>query len=156
MFKKETGDFIGLLIDENNNKSNGVVNLNDDNILFEKRSRFNGKIKDSFNVDYDDLSLNDVNRLNFNKLQLKIKGNTYILKTIDDDMLDNFEDKLLKILSDSTNNLPIENGLNSLNSSNNSNNTDIPDQIRKYYGLYKDGILTEKEFEDKKKELLRL
>ena len=33
---------------------------------------------------------------------------------------------------------------------------DIPDQIRKYHDLYKDGIITEEEFESKKKELLDL
>ena len=34
--------------------------------------------------------------------------------------------------------------------------SDIPDQIRKYHDLYKDGIITEEEFESKKKELLDL
>ena len=31
---------------------------------------------------------------------------------------------------------------------------DIPDQIRKYHDLYKEGIISEEEFENKKKELL--
>ena len=31
---------------------------------------------------------------------------------------------------------------------------DIPEEIRKYHDLLKDGIITEEEFENKKKELL--
>ena len=31
---------------------------------------------------------------------------------------------------------------------------DIPDQIRKYHELFKEGIISEEEFENKKKELL--
>jgi predicted Zn-dependent peptidase len=32
---------------------------------------------------------------------------------------------------------------------------DIPEEIRKYHELLKDGIITEEEFEEKKKELLK-
>ena len=33
---------------------------------------------------------------------------------------------------------------------------DIPEEIRKYHELLKDGIITEEEFENKKKELLKI
>ncbi|WP_297981022.1 SHOCT domain-containing protein [uncultured Methanobrevibacter sp.] len=160
-------DFMGLLTEEisgKKDKSNGVIRLDDSNVYVEKRSRFNGKVKDSYTFGYDDLGDGFFERLALNKIELKLPEKTLLLKTMDHGMLDDFELKLSKKLGLASN--QVENVENAENVENvekevkivsNPNPTmDVPEEIRKYHGLYKDGIITEEEFEAKKKELLNL
>ena len=63
-------DFLGLLtenIDGNDNKSNGAIKLDEDSIYIELRSRLNGKVKDAFEIAYDDLNADDIDRVADNK-----------------------------------------------------------------------------------------
>ena len=64
-------DFLGLYIEEINgkeDKSNGAIKLREDSIFIEKRSRLNGKVKDSFEVAYDDIVSDGVDRPAKNRL----------------------------------------------------------------------------------------
>ena len=144
-------EYRALLIDENNKKFNGVAIFEEDGLVLEKRSRLNGKLKESLKVSYDDIPLDGINRPAFNKIEFKLKDEPYALKTIDEDELDEFERKLSNriqgIDDDVDENVKIVYK---------APKEDIPDQIRKYHDLYKDGIITEEEFESKKKELLDL
>ena len=93
-------DFLGLLtenIDGNDNKSNGAIKLDEDSIYIELRSRLNGKVKDAFEIAYDDLNAEDIDRVADNKVQLNLEDKTIQLKTLDHDMLSNFETKLTMI-----------------------------------------------------------
>lgn len=149
--EKKVTEYKALLIDENNKKFNGVAIFEDDGLLLEKRSRLNGKVKESLKVSYDDIPLDGINRPAFNKIEFKLKGDSYAFKTIDEDELDEFQKKLSNriqgIDDDVDENVKIVYK---------TPEDDIPDQIRKYHELYKDGIITEEEFESKKKELLDL
>ena len=149
--EKKITEYRALLIDENNKKFNGVAVFEEDGLVLEKRSRFNGKLKESLKVSYDDIPLDGINRLAFNKVEFKLKDEPYAFKTIDEDELDEFERKLSNriqgIDDDVDENVKIIYK---------APKEDIPDQIRKYHDLYKDGIITEEEFESKKKELLDL
>ena len=132
-------DFLGLLtesVDGNDNKSNGAIKLDEDSIYIELRSRLNGKVKDAFEIAYDDLNADDIDRVADNKVQLNLEDKTIQLKTLDHDMLSNFETKL-------KNEEKIRHVI-----------ADVPAEIRKYHDLLKDGIITAEEFEKKKKELL--
>ena len=149
--EKKITEYRALLIDENNKKFNGVAVFEEDGLVLEKRSRLNGKLKESLKVSYDDIPLDGINRPAFNKIEFKLKEAPYALKTIDEDELDEFERKLSNriqgIDDDVDENVKIVYK---------APKEDIPDQIRKYHDLYKDGIITEEEFEFKKKELLDL
>lgn len=149
--EKKITEYRALLIDENNKKFNGVAIFEEDSLVLEKRSRLNGKLKESLKVSYDDIPLDGINRSAFNKIEFKLKDDPYALKTIDEDELDEFERKLSNriqgIDDDVDENVKIVYK---------APKEDIPDQIRKYHDLYKDGIITEEEFESKKKELLDL
>ena len=64
-------DFLGLLtesVDGNDNKSNGAIKLDEDSIYIELRSRLNGKVKDAFEIAYDDLNAEDIDRVADNKV----------------------------------------------------------------------------------------
>lgn len=158
--KENKYDFIGILIEEiggKTSKSNGAVKLAEDHIFVEKRSRWSGKLEDSYEISYDLISGERVNRLTSNKLEIGLEDKNLILRTLDYEELDDFEDKLLDIVEGET--VPqvtvsskpavakpvVENKISE---------ADIPDHIRKYYDLYKEGIISEEEFENKKKELL--
>ena len=149
--KKEITEYKALLIDEDNNKFNGVAIFEEDGLVLEKRSRLNGKLKESVKVSYDDIPLDGIDRPNFNKIEFKLKDKSYAFKTIDEEELDEFEKKLSNriqgIDDDVDENVKIIYQ---------TPKEDIPDQIRKYHDLYKDGIITEEEFESKKKKLLDL
>ena len=149
--EKKITEYRALLIDENNKKFNGVAIFEEDGLVLEKRSRLNGKLKESLKVSYDDIPLDGINRPAFNKIEFKLKDEPYALKTIDEDELDEFERKLSNriqgIDDDVDENVKIVYK---------APKEDIPGQIRKYHDLYKDGIITEEEFESKKKELLDL
>ena len=137
-----------LLIDENNKKFNGIAIFEKDCLVLEKRSRLNDKLKESLKVSYGDIPLNGINRPAFNRVEFKLKDSTYVFKTIDKDKLDEFEKELSNRATaiddmDERSTYKIPKG-------------DIPDQIRKYHDLYKDGIITEEEFESQKKKLLDL
>ena len=143
-------DFLGLLteiIDGKGNKFNGAIKLYDDSIYIEKRSRLNGKVKDAFNVGYDDINDDDIRRVADNKIQFDLPDRNLLLKTLDDDMLNNFEAKLINKLTTGSFEVIEETQVKQAV-------RDIPEEIRKYHGLLKDGIITEEEFENKKKELL--
>lgn len=145
-------DFLGLLtetIGGKDNKFNGAIKLDEDSIYIEKRSRLNGKVKDSFKIDYNDLSELNIQRLADNKIQVNLGDKSLILKTLDDDMLNNFESRLINKLTHGSFEAPVEE-----NVAVQQVQIDIPEQIRKYHDLYKDGIISEEEFENKKKELL--
>ena len=144
-------DFLGLLtesIDGKGNKFNGAIKLDEDSIYVEKRSRLNGKVKGAFEMAYDDLNIDNIERIADNKVQIKIGSHVLLLKTLDDDMLNAFEDRLKNKLA--TGSFEIE------EKETPSIVRDIPEEIRKYHDLYKDGIITEEEFESKKKELLNV
>ena len=81
-------EYRALLIDENNKKFNGVAIFEEDGLVLEKRSRLNGKLKESLKVSYDDIPLDGINRPAFNKIEFKLKDDLYALKTIDEDELD--------------------------------------------------------------------
>ncbi len=141
-------EFRGLLIDKDNKKSNGVLIFENDGLILEKRSRLNGRLKESLNVSYDDIPLDGINRIKFNKLEFNLNGEIYSIKTIDYEELDILEKKFsnkIQGLPDIDENAEIPSHVPK---------ADIPDQIRKYHELYKDGIISEEEFESKKKELL--
>lgn len=145
-------DFLGLLtetIDGKDNKFNGAIKLDEDSIYVEKRSRLNGKVKGAFNVNYDDISEDDIQRLADNKIQFNLNDKTLLLKTLDDDMLNNFESRLINKLTTGSFEVIEETPTKQMV-------RDIPEEIRKYHELLKDGIITEEEFENKKKELLRI
>ncbi len=142
-------DFLGLLTESiggNDNKSNGAIKLDEDSIYIELRSRFNGKVKDAFEISYDDLNADDIDRVADNKVQLNLEDKTIQLKTLDHDMLSNFETKLKNKLNTGSF-VPEEEKIRHVIA-------DIPAEIRKYHDLLKDGIITAEEFEKKKKELL--
>ena len=142
-------DFLGLLtesVDGNDNKSNGAIKLDEDSIYIELRSRLNGKVKDAFEIAYDDLNADDIDRVADNKVQLNLKDKTIQLKTLDHDMLSNFENKLKNKLNTGSF-VPEEEKIRHVIA-------DVPAEIRKYHDLLKDGIITAEEFEKKKKELL--
>ena len=145
-------DFLGLLtetIDGKDNKFNGAIKLDEDSIYIEKRSRLNGKVKDAFTIDYGDISQDDVQRLADNKIQFNLSDKTLLLKTLDDDMLNNFESRLINKLTTGSFEVIEETQAKQIV-------RDIPEEIRKYHELLKDGIITEEEFENKKKELLKI
>ena len=142
-------DFLGLLtetVDGNDNKSNGAIKLDEDSIYIELRSRLNGKVKDAFEITYDDLNAEDIERLADNKVQLNLEDKTIQLKTLDHDMLNNFETRLKNKLNTGSF-VPEEEKIRHVIA-------DVPAEIRKYHELLKDGIITVEEFEKKKKELL--
>lgn len=143
-------DFLGLLIETvggKDNTFNGAIKLDEDSIYVEKRSRLNGKVKDAFTIDYDDLNADMIERVADNKVQFNLAQKTLLLKTLDDDMLSNFENRLKNKLT--TGSFEIEEAPQVQ-----AVVRDIPEEIRKYHELFKDGIITEEEFENKKKELL--
>ena len=145
-------DFLGLLtetIDGKDNKFNGAIKLDEDSIYIEERSRLNGKVKDAFTIDYDDISQEDIQRLADNKIQFNLADKTLLLKTLDDDMLNNFESRLINKLTTGSFEVIEETQAKQIV-------RDIPEEIRKYHELLKDGIITEEEFENKKKELLKI
>ncbi len=150
--EKKITEYRALLIDENNKKFNGVAVFEEDGLVLEKRSRLNGKLKESLKVSYDDIPLDGINRPAFNKIEFKLKDDPYALKTIDEDELDEFERKLSNRIQGIDDDDVDEN----VKIVYKAPKEDIPDQIRKYHDLYKDGIITEEEFESKKKELLDL
>lgn len=149
--EKKIDEYRALLIDGDNKKFNGIAVFEEDALVLEKRSRFNGKLKESVKVPYEDIPLDAINRPAFNKLEFNLEGEDYIFKTIDDEELDEFEKKLSNriqgIDDDADENVKIVYK---------TQKDDIPEQIRKYHDLYEDGIITEEEFESKKKELLNL
>lgn len=154
-------DFLGLYIEEINgkeDKSNGAIKLREDSIFIEKRSRLNGKVKDSFEVAYDNIVSDGVDRPAKNRLVIQFKDRKVSLKTIDYEMLDVLEDKLFDIIegpqdvSQDVSQAPQT--VIAAKSEEKISEIDIPDQIRKYHDLYKEGIISEEEFENKKKELL--
>ena len=143
-------DFLGLLRETVEGKEttfNGAIKFEEDKIYIEKRSRLNGKVKDAFNISYDDLKTENVNRLADNRIQIDLAGKNLLLKTLDDDMLSNFETKLINKLTTGSFEIKEESQAKPVV-------RDIPEEIRKYHDLLKDGIITEEEFENKKKELL--
>ena len=143
-------DFLGLLTESiggKDNKFNGAIKVDEDSIYVEKRSRLNGKVKDAFNIDYDEISEENIQRIADNKIQFNLNDKNIILKTLDDDMLNNFETRLLNKLT--TGSFEVEEVPQAKQIV-----RDIPEEIRKYHELFKDGIITEEEFENKKKELL--
>lgn len=143
-------DFLGLFtetVDGKGNTFNGAIKLEDDSIYVEKRSRLNGKIKDAFNISYDDLNTEILERLAENKFQLNLKDKVILLKTIDEEMINEFETKLINKLT--TGSFEVEETPQVQQFV-----RDIPEEIRKYHELLKDGIITEEEFENKKKALL--
>lgn len=143
-------DFLGLLIETvggKDNTFNGAIKLDEDSIYVEKRSRLNGKVKDAFTIDYDNLNADMIERVADNKVQFNLAQKTLLLKTLDDDMLSNFENRLKNKLT--TGSFEIEEAPQVQ-----AVVRDIPEEIRKYHELLKDGIITEEEFENKKKELL--
>ena len=142
-------DFLGLLtetVDGNDNKSNGAIKLDEDSIYIELRSRLNGKVKDAFEITYDDLNADDIDRIADNKVQLNLEDKTIQLKTLDHDMLNNFETRLKNKLNTGSF-VPEEEKIRHVIA-------DVPAEIRKYHELLEDGIITAEEFEKKKKELL--
>ena len=165
-------DFLGLFTEEisgKKNKSNGAIILNGNKILIEKRSRLNGKLKDSYEIDCDDLAVEDIDRPAINRIEIDLKDRKISLKTLDHEMLDHFEDKLLNIIEGpkiresaqniedsqiSSSSVIESSSKNEIKSDSAISEIDIPDQIRKYHDLYKEGIISEEEFENKKKELL--
>ena len=140
-----------LLIDENNKKFNGIAIFEEDGLVLEKRRRLNNKLKESLKVSYNNIPLEEINRPAFNKVEFMLEGNTYTFKTGDYEKLDEFE----KELSNRIQSIDDSIGKN-VKITDNTPKEDIPDQIRKYHELYKDGIITEEEFESKKKKLLDL
>ena len=143
-------DFLGLLtetIGGKDNKFNGAIKLDEDSIYVEKRSRLNGKVKDAFTISYDEIDEENIQRIADNKVQVGLSDRNLILKTLDDDMLNSFEGRLKNKLS--TGSFEIEEAPQMQQIV-----RDIPEEIRKYHDLFKDGIITEEEFENKKKELL--
>ena len=145
-------DFLGLLtetIDGKDNKFNGAIKLDENSIYIEERSRLNGKVKDAFTIDYDEISQEDIQRLADNKIQFNLSDKTLLLKTLDDDMLNNFESRLINKLTTGSFEVIEETQAKQIV-------RDIPEEIRKYHELLKDGIITEEEFENKKKELLKI
>ena len=142
-------EYRALLIDENNKKFNGVAIFEEDGLVLEKRSRLNGKVKDAFKVKYDEITEGNVQRLADNKIQISLADKTLLLKTLDDDMLNDFESRLINKLTTGSFETIEEAPANQMV-------RDIPEEIRKYHELLKDGIITEEEFEEKKKELLKI
>lgn len=143
-------DFLGLFtetVDGKANTFNGAIKLDEDSVYVEKRSRLNGKVKDAFSISYDDLDTDIIERLADNKVQLNLKDKAISLKTIDVDMISNFESKLINKLTTGSFEVKEEKTAKPVI-------RDIPEEIRKYHELLKDGIITEEEFENKKKELL--
>ena len=143
-------DFLGLLIetiDGKENTFNGAIKLDENSIYVEKRSRLNGKVKDSFKIDYNDISTEHLDRIADNRIKFNLGEKVLLLKTLDDDMLNNFETRLINKLD--TGSFEVEETPQVKQVV-----RDIPEEIRKYHDLLKDGIITEDEFEAKKKELL--
>ena len=147
----KTTECRALLIDENNKKCNGIAIFEEDGLVLEKRSRLNDKLKESLKVSYEDIPLDGINRPSFNKVEFMLEGSTYTFRTMNQDLLDEFEKELTNRIrgvdEDMDENVKIINE---------TPEEDVPDQIRKYHELYKDGIITEEEFESKKKQLLDL
>lgn len=153
--KKDNFRFVGLLNDKTANEEktfNGVINFDEKNIIIQKKSRLNGKIKDSFEVSYDKISIECIDRKNFNKLEFEVPGHIISLKTIDEGMLDTFQEKLANKIQGVGDLATVGEIANS--QSNNNLSLDIPDQIRKYHDLFEEGIISKEEFENKKKQLL--
>ena len=143
-------DFLGLLIetvDGRENTFNGAIKLEEDSIYIEKRSRLNGKVKDAFKISYDDLKTDLIDRIADNRIKFDLAEKGLLLKTLDDDMLNSFESRLKNKLTTSSFEVKEEPQAKQVV-------LDIPAEIRKYHDLFKDGIITEEEFENKKKELL--
>ena len=92
------------------------------------------------------MNADDIDRVADNKVQLNLEDKTIQLKTLDHDMLSNFETKLKNKLNTGSF-VPEEEKIRHVIA-------DIPAEIRKYHDLLKDGIITAEEFEKKKKELL--
>ena len=144
-------DFLGLLtetIGGKGNKFNGAIKLDEDSIYVEKRSRLNGKVKDAFSINYDDIHEDEIQRIADNKIQFNLGDKIIILKTLNDGMLDNFEARLINKLTVGSFEIDEVPKVQQMV-------RDIPEEIRKYHELLKDGIITEEEFEEKKKELLK-
>ena len=79
--------------------------------------------------------------------KINLSDKNIILKTLDDDMLNNFETRLINKLTVGSFEIEEVPQVQQIV-------RDIPEEIRKYHDLLKDGIITEEEFENKKKELL--
>ena len=132
-------DFLGLLtetIGGKGNKFNGAIKLDEDSIYVEK-----------FSINYGDIHKDDIQRIADNKIQFNLSDKNIIVKTLDDDMLNNFETRLINKLTVGSFEIEEVPQVQQIV-------RDIPEEIRKYHDLLKDGIITEEEFENKKKELL--
>ena len=155
-------DFLGLFTEEiggKSDKSNGAINLIDNKLFIEKRSRLNGKIKESYEISFDDLDSEKITRPAINRIEIQLKDKKLKLKTFDHEMLDNFEDKLLNIVEgpkmvETPQTMENTSKVAAVQNDSKISEIDIPDQIRKYHELFKEGIISEEEFENKKKELL--
>lgn len=138
--------FMGILKDKSQNKENtynGVISFKLNSLYVEESSRLTGKLKNSYEIPFDDISVDNIERKAFNKLTIATKDHLLNLRVTDEEMLDEFEQILKYKLTGE-----LEKGELFV-----SNTTD---EIKKYYELFKEGIITEEEFEAKKKQLLDL
>lgn len=138
--------FVGLLKDKKESKEktyNGVVSFKLDSLFVEEFSRISGKLKDSYQILYSDISVDSVERKSFNKLCIEAPNHFLTLRVMDEPMLDEFE-KVLKYKLTGK----LEKGDVFVSTT--------VEEIKKYHELYVEGIITEDEFNAKKKQLLDL
>lgn len=143
-FNADDFKFIGILKDKTNNGEstyNGVISFNEDFLFIEEKSRITGKLKNSYNIPFSEISLDNIDRKSFNKLSINTPNHFLTLRVTDEEMIDEFE-RILKFKLTGE----LDKGEIFV-----SNTTE---EIRKYYELFKEGIITEEEFESKKKQLL--
>lgn len=145
-FNTENFRFVGILKDKTKsgeNTYNGVISFKEDSLWIEEKSRITGKLKNSYALYYKEISQDKIDRKSFNKLCVDTQNHFLTLKVTDEEMIDEFE-RILKFKLTGE----LDKGEIFV-----SNTTD---EIRKYHELFKEGIITEEEFEAKKKQLLDL
>lgn len=153
-----TYKYVGIIKDKVESKEktyNGEIYFDLDYLKVDESSRLSGKLKNSFKVNYSDISLDSIDRVSLYKLSINVPGHLLTLRVYDEKMLDEFENILKYKLTGELNESILGNGSESkLEPKVIISNT--PNEIREYYQLFKDGIITEEEFEAKKKQLLDL
>ncbi len=145
-FNTDDFKFIGILKDktkDGENTYNGVISFDLDSLFIEEKSRLTGKLKNSYNINYEGISVDKIDRKAFNKLCIDTVNHFLTLRVTDEVMLDEFERVLkFKVTGE------LDKGEIFV--------SNTADEIRKYHELFKEGIITEEEFEAKKKQLLDL
>ena len=164
-------------MESNNNITGSSLNNNDELVI--NSVKIKGLGNSSLSLSRNDItikslesnyhitrSIDDIDFLVFSKgnfffedeMYIGISGKQYKIISKEEHVLKNFHDSLVRIKDNRTHvnsNIP-ENNADTISSADNSNrNINASDEIREFYNLMKEGIISEEEFEEKKRELLK-